>query len=104
MSVHDAKERVAGLDSENVLAQIEALFEAVGETTDLHAAEALRSAVDAAADFLAGDYDEAAKAQVREMVAARRRALTALADGAASREMALSRQLMAEMLAAFDRR
>ena len=50
-----------------------------------------------------GAYDEAAKAQVREMVAARRRALTALADGAASREMALSRQLMAEMLRQSDK-
>ncbi len=103
MSVHDAKERLAGLDSESALVRVTALFDQISDDTDVHAAAALRDALEAAADFLAGDYDEGAKARLRELVTTRQRSLLAVADGNASHEKALTRQLMAAMLAGFDR-
>ncbi len=98
MTVHDAKERLAGLDNESVLARVTGLFDQVGEVTDLRAAAALRDALEAAADFLAGDYDEGAKARMRDLVTERQQALAA-----AGGDAGLVLQLMGEMLADFDR-
>ena len=102
MSVHDAKERLAGFDSASVLARVVGLFETIGDKADVHAAEALRTALEAAADFLAGDYDESHKKQVHELVAAQRRSLMAPTERDTDPKAVLAQQLMAEILADFE--